>query len=520
MRAGLTWLLGLASLAAMLGFFVANVRLARYVDEADNLLGGQLMAEGYRLYGDYFSHHMPLPYIAMAIATKLGAHTLELYRLSFALLLTIVLAATFALLHRRVSPIFLSATAFTIGLGHPVYLGYMVLADHWFAYALLILVLLALTHGTHFGLRGQLVVAACVFVAIGSTLISVYPLAALLIGYAMTRWGERRVRPIVWRREVLFGALIAAPWLVLLAVFTVQGVLGTFFMDAINFNQRYYARYDIGGDPATMLGNAAREFMTLVATYANPTQWHEVETVLLVANIGAVVVLARQRSGRVAALYAVLIFLSRMRGPGYHGAPYFVLSFASVGFVVDWALRMCWTVWVRSRTAAPVPRWTGVAGGTLAALVLAYATFFYRDIGGFVLHLPRGQGVHSPYSASVAALTLPGEKIWVAPLDPTVYLDTDRRPASVYSYFHPWLADSPEITTTVLRDIGAERPPVIVFEADKHIDWLFALPTPAEYAPRVLGLIRANYQPVDPADGLLRNVYVRNDLVGLRRLTR
>lgn len=514
-------MLGAISLVAMLSLFIANVRLARYVDEADNLLGGRLMAEGYRLYGDFFSHHMPVPYLAMAIATRMGASSLEWYRLSFALVVTGVLAAAFGLLHRHVSPIFLATTAFTIGLVHPIYLGYMVLADHWFAYALLILVLLGLRRGVDFGIRGQLVVAACIFVAVGSTLISLYPLAALVAAYAWGRWTKRGAQAIAWRREAVFAALIAAPWLVLLVVFVAQGTFGTFVADAIDFNQRYYARYDIGGDPVTMLGNAAREFGTLIVTYLRPTQWHEVETVLLLANIGAIVVLGLRKSLGFAALYAALVFLSRMRGPGYHGAPYFVLSFASIGLVVDWALQDIWSLWRRWRSGSTSSRrWGAVAAGVLATLCLAYTAFFYRDIGGFVLRLPRGQGINSPYSASVAALTLPGEKIWVAPLDPTVYLDTDRKPASVYSYYHPWLADSPSISAGVLRDLENERPSVIVFEADKHIDWLFPLLTPAQYAADVFTFVNSNYQAVDPTDAVLGNVYVRKDIAPLRRANR
>lgn len=526
--------LGVVSLATMLALFVANLSLARYVDEADNLLGGRLLAEGDRLYGDFFSHHMPVPYLVTATAHLLGANSLETYRLSFALALTLVLASAFVLLKECVSPVVLATTIVTIGLVHPIYLGYMVLADHLFAYALLILVLLALARGAHLGLGAQAVVAAAIFVAVGSTLISVYPLAALAVAYGVARWRARASRPIRLHQEAVFVGLIAAPWLVLLGTFAVQGTLGTFLSDAIVFNQRYYARYDIGADPATMLENGLSEFSGLVVTYLRPNRWNEVETVLLAFNLGAVLVVARRRGLGMGVLYAALVFLSRMRGPGYHGAPYFVLSFASLGLVVDWSLAALRPVLVLPFRARPAlssalspevspthaPRSAflmAAATAVVGVLALAYVAWFYRDIGGFVLRLPRGQGVHSPYSAPVSALTSAGDQIWVAPLDPTVYLDTDRRPASVFTYYHPWLADSPEITEGVLRDLQAHRPPVIVFEADKHIDWLFPLPTPAEYAARVYAFITAAYEQDDPNDSVLRNVYLRRDIASSLR---
>ena len=45
------------------GLLFAN-RVHEFADESDNLLGGLLIRRGYRLYGDYFSSHMPLPYFS------------------------------------------------------------------------------------------------------------------------------------------------------------------------------------------------------------------------------------------------------------------------------------------------------------------------------------------------------------------------------------------------------------------------------------------------------------------------
>src|SRR5205807_339986 len=116
-----------------------------------------------------------------------------------------------------------------------------------------------------------------------------------------------------------------------------QGALNALVADAVVFNQQYYSHYDIGGDPISILGNSLRDFSGIVVQYLHPSGLREVETVLLVSNVAAVAVAWRLRGGLFAAFYLLLVVLSRMRGPGYHGSPYFLVSFASMALVLGFA---------------------------------------------------------------------------------------------------------------------------------------------------------------------------------------
>jgi hypothetical protein len=107
--------------------------LPQYVDESDNLLGGQLITRGYRLYVDYFSQHMPAPYFFAAFASLIGARDLVTYRVVFAALVALVLLAAFLHFRSRLSSIFLAALVVATAIGHPMFSGYMVLADHLFS---------------------------------------------------------------------------------------------------------------------------------------------------------------------------------------------------------------------------------------------------------------------------------------------------------------------------------------------------------------------------------------------------
>ena len=540
---------GVLVLGVTFALFFADRTLPQYVDEADNFLGGLMIARGYRLYVDFFSQHMPFPYYATALASLFGAHDMLTYRAIFAVVIALVLGGIIAYFRRWLPTVLLWTLVFSIGLGHPIFSGYMVLADHFFALALLIVVLFVLAKDVDFSLGDQLAISACCFVAVQSTLISIYPLALIAVFYVLRKWPQLGWSRRAWRPEVAFVALLAAPHLALVAVLVQQDAFASLVDQAVVFNQQYYSRYDIGGDPIGILRNSMADFGSLAERYLRPSGWREVETVLLVSNIGAAATLVKTRGKLFGLFYVGLVLLSRMRGPGYHGSPYFVVSFLSMAILVAQAVEALlplalsgaarsfgwsWVALISAPRRSLVPAgprtpsvgqpWLqGLRVPTLGLLAayLAWAALFYHDIGGFYLHLPRGQGLETPYTRVVAAATEPADRIWAAPFEPSLYVETNRLPASPYAYYHPWLADSPAITAGLLRDLRAVRPPVVVFKADWHIPWAFPLPVPAEFGREVFAYIQQEYVALDPADPVLRDVYLRrSELDTLRaRLT-
>ena len=494
----------LVAYAAALGLnfvlFFLNRTMPEYVDESDNLLGGRLIAGGYRLYVDYFSQHMPAPYLAAAIATVFGAADLVTYRAFFAVFVTVVLGAAAWYFRTRLSAIFLLSLVGLIAIGHPIFSGYMLLADHLFALALLLILLFVLAHDVSFDLPQQVAISLCAFVALHSTLISMYPLLLVALYYII------RKRPSL-REGGRFALILALPHVLLVLVLMQQNSLGALVEDALVFNQRYYSHYDIGSDPWSILSNSLREFSTTLIQYLRPTGLREIETNLLIANILAIAVAWRWRGPHFGVFYLALVILSRMRGAGYHGSPYFLVSFVSVSLVLAYAVNTARQVLRAWRSYTP-RQWLLPAG---LLVYVGLVGLFVRDVGGFYRRLPRGQDLGSPYALVVTAATGPTDRIWVAPNGPYVYLQAHRLPASRYSYYQPWLSDSPEISAAILRDLQAVQPPIVVYEADKHIEWSFPLPTPAEYGGQVYDYLRVAYEPASANDQLLRNVYLRRD---------
>lgn len=513
-----------AALAVAFVLLFQDRTLAQYVDESDNLLGGQMVARGYRVYVDFFSQHMPLPYFVVALGTRLGLSTLVGYRVFFSVLVLLFFGYVCWQFRSRLSALFLVVLVLTFGLGHPMFSGYMLLADHFFALALLLVLLFVLAFDVDFTVPQQLALSLACFVAVQSTLISIYPLV-LLAAYYVIRKGLRQLRGgqrINWRHEGVFAAILLAPNVMLAVWLVADGQMGALVDQAIRFNQIYYARYDLGGTPIAILARSMSDFKDVVVRYLRPQALREVETFLLLSNIAAVLVLWKKRDLLLAVFYAGLVILSRMRGAGYHGSPYFLVSFASIAIVLTFAVEAGLSLARRIRAGGGRAREArSVAAQAVVGLALlgyaGLAGLFFHDIAGFYLHLPRGVGdagdVETTYAAVVDAATAPGDRIWAAPFEPYVYLKSNRLPASAYWYYHPWMADSPEVTEGALHDLQAAPPPLIIFRADKDIPWDFPLPTPRVYGARVFAFIQAGYTSLDEQDPVLRDVYVRNDRV-------
>ena len=85
------WGAALLAVAGTLG--ATQVYWKNFVDEADNLAGGLLIARGHALYRDVFSHHLPFPYYWVAAVIWLCGKSILAVRLSVLVFETTIFAA-------------------------------------------------------------------------------------------------------------------------------------------------------------------------------------------------------------------------------------------------------------------------------------------------------------------------------------------------------------------------------------------------------------------------------------------
>ncbi len=458
-------------------------RVREFADETDNLLGGLLITRGYRLYVDFFSSHMPVAYYVAAVPALLGASTLEQFRV-FSNLLLILATLGVAWGFRDRLPILLLGLWATITVfAHTLQWGEMLTASTCAGYGVLVAGLLFYTTpGLRFSPRQQILLSAAIFLALQSELVAIFPMLLLGLCYVAVRF--RDVRSIV---SLL--VIVAVPHAVMLLGLWLTGELPDFLSSAYQFNQLYYAQFLMNPSMLGMLHDWEAQYRAyLQQSLQNPLS---VQAGLVLANLVAVWVVARSRGVPVALICYLFVALAHVRDEG----AYYVCSYFSLALDVAWAIGA-----LRARTE----RWQVAVAG----LWLVLAANFVVQVG-LTYDLSGRAARTEPDVAIVAAITAPGEQIFVVPFDQYVYLATNRMPASVFSYYLPWHAVDPDIEARLRADLHAARPPVIVFRQNELVNghWL-----PKDYASGLYDFLSGEgYVPLDASTPLLGDVLVRND---------
>jgi hypothetical protein len=416
-------------------------RVREFADESDNLLGGFLIARGERLYADYFSNHMPLPYYLAAIPSLLGASRIEQFRVfTEALLIAATLGIAWSLIFRRGLGLAVAAAWASLTVyAHTLQWGEMLHAGTCAGFGLVAAGLLFYTTpGLRFSPAEQLGLAVAAFVAVQSELLSIYPLALLALCYLASR-------PRLRDAARLAGLVILPHVLVLLGLAAI-GALGAFVYDAYLFNQTYYAQFVMNGSVLGMLHDWEAQYRTyLVASLRSPLS---LEGCLILGNLLATWITYRRRGPAVAVVYLLFVSLARVR----NGGPYYLASYVSLALVVGWALNG----W---RTRG----WLQACAG--AALVAAFVFQVARTYD-----FSRTPAYAQPDLPVVQAVTGSGERIFVAPYDPYLYLATGRLPASTYEFYFPWQAADPRSDAQIMDELRQRRPAAIVFHQDELVN--------------------------------------------------
>jgi hypothetical protein len=217
----------------------------------------------------------------------------------------------------------------------------------------------------------------------------------------------------------------------------------------------------------------------LLSTSSDPLG---IQTMLVLANFLATWVVFRTRGALVAAIYYLFISLTHVRNEG----AYYVCSYFSLALVLG-TLRV-----------APLALRGAIALVALNFIVQVAGTYDFAR-----------KPIERPDAPIVQALTAPGEKIFVAPYDPYVYLAAQRMPASRFPFYFPWQAIDPRSEGSILADLRAQQPPVVVFHRNELVNGQWRT---GDYGSRLYEfLIGEGYAPLDSTSEPLADVLVRPD---------
>jgi hypothetical protein len=500
----------------------------QFEDESDDLLGAILIVRGARLYADYFSSHMPFVYYLSAVPALFGAWHLEDFRLySDVLLLGATLWIAWAFRARLGIPAdpgigrgtrLPGAVAWTWAVitvfAHRIQWGEMLHAGTVAGFGVLATGLFFYTsRDLRFGWLDKLGLSFAVFVAVQSSLLTLFPLGLLALCYVAVR--VRRARHGSPRAELRGAAtllaLVALPNLVLVAWTWAIGALPPFVYDAYVFNQRYYSRFLMNSSTIGLLHDWEAQYRTYLAM--NLARPGGIDFYLIVAVFGATAITWARRGPLVAALFYLFVALCRVRAEG----SYYLSAYFSAALCL---------VWAASVLADAVARWRGLLvpargrAGAPGVLALGAAGLFVLLSLGFaadVLRLydfGRQPAYRSPFVRVVAATTQPGERIFVAPYDPYLFIASERLPATRYGFYFPWQAADPATEADIIDELRAARPPVVIFMRDELVNGQYLT---RSWGAGLLDVLEREYVQLDPTEPVLADVFVRPDRLAAAR---
>jgi hypothetical protein len=475
-----TGLLALA-LVAFLGVVHAPV----FVDEADNVVGACLMSRGGLVYRDFFSHHFPAPYYALASLGEPAACSVLAGRVLGILGLTVAAALFTVAARNAAAPVAL----LVMGLVAPLYYLQLYLAETYIAIGLIVTLGMLTERGRH--LRGP---AGHALRLLGVTILaSSSPLGLMMALVLLPLVVLGAGRPYTPTIAACVGALLAWP-----AVLAVQGTLPAFVEQGIRFNTQVYAPYlsvELT-NPLSLLWETlsfgrhrfsfAMDWLIGQETKATAASFAVVFELLLTVLLGGLLIARRdERLFRLGLLLLVPLAVAR---DGFHLAPFVALAcFGCVQLL-------------------PSAGWRNGRAQILGVAVVLIALRIY------FFYLPVHPGEESELTESmhpaapVQRASSPDDAILYLPIAPQGYLADDRRPGSFYTSFLPWQADLPGAEERLIADIEQNRVKVIVVDQEALIWDKYRL---SEYAPRLFAHIMATYRPLDGGDRKRARLFVR-----------
>lgn len=472
-------------LAVALFAFVGVLRVPVFVDEADNVLGACLMSRGGLVYRDFFSHHFPAPYYALALLGEGAACSVLAGRVLGVLGLSVA-GALFAIAGRNaLAPLAL----IVMGLVAPVYYLQLYLAETFISIGL-VLTLATLTDvgGRRRGRVAQMPRLLGLLILSSSSPLGL--MMALVLLPLVVLAASRPYTP-----TILACAAALLVWPVVLAV---QGTLPAFVDQAIKFNTQIYSQYLTVEltNPLALLWETlafarhrfsfAMDWLIGQETKATAASFAVGFELLLVVLLGALVLVRRdERLFRLGVVLLVPLAVSR---DGFHLAPFVAL--ACFGCV---------------HLLQPIP-WRDRRFQVLAVMLGLVALRIY------FFFLPATPGEADQLAESlrpevrVQRASTPSEAVLYLPIAPQGYLADERRVGSFYTSFLPWYAAVPGAEDRLIAEIEQHRVKVIALDQDALIWEKYRL---SEYAPRLYAHIMAAYRPLDGGDKRKARLFVR-----------
>ena len=495
---------------------------AEFCDEADNLVGGWLIANGWVMYKDYFSHHAPIPHLYSAFIHVVFGKSWAFQRWSIAVFGLINLAFLMGRSRTRSDGRWFYSLAL-LALLWPMYAvnywGYMVLADNLAAHAALPLIVIVLDvlssrrspsrwEGIWFGMN--------LFIAGMSNPLLVFPGMVAGLGFLAACWfpegwrGNRRPWP------GLVGAMAGGlvPGLALIAYLVHQDSLELAWDRVIRFNSEVYAQYTGGFGFPSVIKDCWRQAASCFSLthfgiwdfslrHDSEMPWGNDQWVFfglvgrlsILAMVGWALVRKSWLGGLVLYVFAACC-LSRA---GFHMQHFrllelWCLCWLGASLVLSWRRQ---TAPVRVLTSLAMVGWLLIQG-----VVVANAFATVSAVGMTCKLRPTMPSTHD-FSRVCRGLLGQEGKVLVYPLAMHFQYSINYPPAGYFYYVLPWTCHRPEDLQRAVDDLRrAAQENTLVYFDDSGDIWNY----PTRVWAKELGVVlREDYLEVAPHFFLSKN---------------
>ncbi len=226
-------------------------------DELDIMLGGKCIANGYQLYGDFSSQHMPMSYYISALFDCLGATTVTWQRIYFYAFFAFMWTYIFACYSKYTNkkalffyPILFCCLISTYDMGTAI------LSEHIAGIGFVILYLEYITFCNTRDLNkfNYINISCSILLTFGTVFIAAFGIFFVVVGVLAKEieWQFTDKLPVKQLKSNLkkkYSSLIifiSLPWILLCGYYLINNNLKIFFFSAYTLNRTIYSKYLLG----------------------------------------------------------------------------------------------------------------------------------------------------------------------------------------------------------------------------------------------------------------------------------
>lgn len=465
-------------------------------DELDIMVGGKSIANGYQLFGDFISQHMPFSYYISALFDALGATTVTLQRLAyyifFATLWTVIYGRYQDVASKKalfVYPLFFTCLTTYYDLGSAI------LSEHIAGVGFVILLLEFLK----FYECRKLKVDNCIFISLaviltfGTIFVGIFGVFVIAVGVLVVevQWGiKEKTNWLIFIKDLLKKYLplifwVALPWVVLVIYYIAKHNLGRFIFSAYGLNRGIYSKY-LGGYGEDIVGTllglpvSTVNVITNIFSFTSYSYNTIIYTLAIVLVVAYLVNLAGKEGLTISVIITMFIFALGSRGCfNYHGTQWVsVISLLISIFIVD--------VLIESKEIFNKKK---IYYRTSVVIVIILICATYATTLAAFSDIRVKEDVNL-YAAMVQQITDKDEAVWQLDFSNDVLMAADR--ASICNVGGtPWMWEA--LGADVLEEFKDEPPRVALFNKDQ-VCWDHAL---VDYAPELVEYMKKYYVQYD-----------------------